>query len=277
MKLTNHEYANLFPMMPQADLERLAKDIAENGLMEPVITLDGKILDGRNRYAACEIADVPPLFLEYGGTDPLAFVVSHNLNRRHLDESQRGMIAGKIANMPHGGQAYSPPKSDGSIDPSVPKGKSNSEAAALMNVSTATVKRAKRVIANAIPSLQDMVETSEIPVSAAALVAALPAEQQRKIVSGGISGVKEAAKKLRTPKPSQTQQGGSLKNLDLDAQELDSSQAESRVAKSIPDDADRLWALAKTDLDKILRQDKSRVRVLNKIIEYCQSRLSENK
>ena len=34
---------------------------------------------------------------------PLTFVVSKNLLRRHLDESQRTVIAAKIATMAHGG------------------------------------------------------------------------------------------------------------------------------------------------------------------------------
>ena len=62
------------------------------------------------------------------------------------------MIAAKIANRGHGGDR----KRDeikGSIEPL----KSNSEAAELMNVSKETVKRAKKVINNAVPVLQSMV------------------------------------------------------------------------------------------------------------------------
>ena len=74
------------------------------------------------------------------------------LHRRHLSESQRGMIAATIANMGHGGDR----KSD-EIKGAIAPLKSNSEAAELMNVSKDTVKRAKRVINNAVPVLQSMV------------------------------------------------------------------------------------------------------------------------
>lgn len=51
----------------------------------------------------------------------------------------------------------------------------------------------------------------------------------------------------------------------------------TRSPKWTPDDADRLWLLAKQDLNKILPTDKSRERVLNEIIAYAQARIESNK
>jgi hypothetical protein len=47
--------------------------------------------------------------------------------------------------------------------------------------------------------------------------------------------------------------------------------------KWIPDDAARLWLIAKTDLDKILPNDKSRERVMREVIAYAQSRIDKKK
>lgn len=89
----------------------------------------------------------------------LAFVVSHNLHRRHMDESQRAMVAAKIANMPHGG-AYN----GGNVDSSIDESKmTQPKAAKLMNVSVPSITRAKKVITSAIPILQDMVESGDVP------------------------------------------------------------------------------------------------------------------
>lgn len=44
-----HEYAALFPMATDAELQEMAADIRKHGLVCPIITLDGKVLDGRNR------------------------------------------------------------------------------------------------------------------------------------------------------------------------------------------------------------------------------------
>jgi hypothetical protein len=87
-----HPYAELFPLMDEAALQELADDIGQNGLQQPIWTLDGQILDGRNRWKACRIANVECKAVEYEGDDPLGFVVSLNLHRRQLTPSQRAMI-----------------------------------------------------------------------------------------------------------------------------------------------------------------------------------------
>ena len=131
---------------------------------------------------------------EYVGDDPLGFIISHNLTRRHLDEGQRGSVAAKIANLKEGNPTGSNQhKSANRPIGLVPK-ISQSQAAAMMNVSVRTVRRAKDVMDKGEPELQEMVESGEIPVSAAARVAALPKPAQRRAISGGVAGVKEAAR-----------------------------------------------------------------------------------
>jgi len=94
-----HEIADTFPLLEGKEFHSLCRDIASNGLLEPIWTYQGKILDGRNRYRACVAVGVEPQFREYNGDNPLSFVISLNLKRRHLNESQRAVIASKLANM----------------------------------------------------------------------------------------------------------------------------------------------------------------------------------
>ena len=89
-----HPAAAIFPMMADVELAALADDIKANGQREPVELLDGAILDGRNRYAACELAGVEPCFrtLEHVES-PIHYVLSKNLHRRHLTTGQKASIA----------------------------------------------------------------------------------------------------------------------------------------------------------------------------------------
>ena len=95
-----HEIANIFPMMTGDDYNALKDDIEANGLIESVVIYEGKILDGRNRYRACKELDFGLTTMgvdTYDGDDPVGYVTSKNLIRRHLDISQRAMAAAKIA------------------------------------------------------------------------------------------------------------------------------------------------------------------------------------
>ncbi len=52
-----HPLANLFPLIDGAEFDDLVADISEHGLHEAIVVFENKILDGRNRFRACEAAD----------------------------------------------------------------------------------------------------------------------------------------------------------------------------------------------------------------------------
>jgi ParB family chromosome partitioning protein len=89
-----HPAANLFPMMEGERFEALKNDMATHGQNEPIIMLGGMILDGRNRYRAVTELGMIPRLREYDGEqDPVDYVVSQNLFRRHLTSSQCALLA----------------------------------------------------------------------------------------------------------------------------------------------------------------------------------------
>jgi hypothetical protein len=95
-----HEVASLFPLMSGDEYESLKADIRANGLREHVWTYGGKVVDGRNRCRACEELGVDVITREWDGKGSLvAFVVSLNLHRRHLNQSQKAMIAAEMLPM----------------------------------------------------------------------------------------------------------------------------------------------------------------------------------
>lgn len=88
-----HPIADIFPLMSEPELKDLAEDIKANGLREPITIFEGKILDGRNRFRACEMVGVKPRMEEFRNGSPTAFVISLNLQRRHLTDSQKVAVA----------------------------------------------------------------------------------------------------------------------------------------------------------------------------------------
>lgn len=123
--------------MSGQDFNDLVADIKANGQHNPIITLDGEILDGRNRWEASKAAGIEDgdiWTVEFVRThDPLDFVISQNYRRRHLTQSQAAMVAAEIAKLQQGRKAA------GDATPSV------KEAADAMRVSASSVQAAKRV------------------------------------------------------------------------------------------------------------------------------------
>jgi DNA-directed RNA polymerase subunit F len=99
--LERHPLARTFPPMEAEDFNKLKHDIGENGLREPIVLHEGKILDGVHRYNACCDLGITPETKPYTGNDPLSFVISMNIHRRHLSpEKKREIIAQLLAAHP---------------------------------------------------------------------------------------------------------------------------------------------------------------------------------
>src|SRR5262249_10496295 len=86
-----HPAAAIFPMMDDAELNELAEDIRINGLNQPLVIQDGTLIDGRNRREACKRIEVVPATVELNGQDPVAYILSCNIRRRHMAKGQQAM------------------------------------------------------------------------------------------------------------------------------------------------------------------------------------------
>ncbi len=88
-----HRLANIFPMMRENKFQNLKADIGANGLIEPIVLFEGEILDGRNRYNACVELGIAPEVESYTGDDPYGYVLSMNIDRRHMGSGQAACSA----------------------------------------------------------------------------------------------------------------------------------------------------------------------------------------
>ncbi|MGE0290390.1 MAG: MT-A70 family methyltransferase [Bradyrhizobium sp.] len=184
-----HPFADLFPWIEGPAYKELVEDIRKNGVLEPIVFIGRQILDGRNRYMAARELGIEYPRVEYEGDDPLSFVIAKNLARRHLTESQRGMVAAKLAKLPKGVNQHT------AASANLP---TQTQAADMLNVSERTLRTAKVVEEHGSPELVAAVETGVVSVSAAADVATLPKEEQVEIVARGEKEILEAAKAIRS-------------------------------------------------------------------------------
>lgn len=225
MMYANHPAAEIFPMLPEHELRELAEDIRMHGLKCPVALFQNQIIDGRNRVAACRIAGVTPSFTVVSDiTSPATYVLSTNLRRRHLSESQRAMVGARVkplfeaearermlagrgsdgsggrgnhsANLRQGSDSDTTARTS----PRTDSGKAAAQAAAALHVSPRSVEAAARVVERGVPELVAAVERGDVSVSAAAEVSKLRPQAQAAVVTKGPKAiVQEAAAVRATP------------------------------------------------------------------------------
>lgn len=184
-----HKYANLFPLMDDDGITSLAQDIEKNGLLEPIWTYKGEILDGRNRFKACELAHVQPELKEYKGVDPLGFVVALNLMRRHMTPAQRAMLGAELKTV------YTERAKERMVDAhssdtfSGAEGDARDAAGTAVGVSGVYIDMAEQVKAKA-PEIVEDVLTGAIPLKQARALADVKTLSVRKRAAEEVRKVK---------------------------------------------------------------------------------------
>ncbi len=181
-ELKPHPMAELLPSMGAAEYAGLLEDIRENGLIEPIwIDSASRIIDGRHRYRACvELGREPITRHLETREDPLTFILSMNLHRRHLSVSQRSMLALRVKEtlLDQSDTRYTKGEDEGVTqaweNPGVNLplgseggGRKDEIAAAALGVSRKSVQYAQEVETSAIDEIQSLVREGELSVSAA--------------------------------------------------------------------------------------------------------------
>lgn len=94
-----HPFADAFPLIEGEEFAELVNDIKRQGQRQPIVLNHDKtvLIDGRNRYRACEAAGVDPVFEalpeRYTESMVLDYIISTNIERRHLNAGQKALIA----------------------------------------------------------------------------------------------------------------------------------------------------------------------------------------
>ena len=171
-KPLEYEYSELSTVFPsfQGDQEllELVESIKAEGLLEPIVSWQGKSVDGRHRHLACKEARVQPEYTHL--PDDWSFekvksrVVALNVLRRHLTAGQRALAAAALANMTIGGTGSN--QYEKSKSANLQNSTSVDTAANQLSVSPRYVSTAKN-IKNDTPDLAEKVNKGQMSLNAA--------------------------------------------------------------------------------------------------------------
>ena len=186
-----HDAAYLFPEMQEQEFAELKQDIGRNGLQMPILLYRGKVVDGRHRLRACTELGIVPRFEEMLAANDAAVnqaVLSINLHRRHLTESQRALVAARLTNSTIGTNQHTA----GAV--------SQQKVAEELGISVDSVLRGKKVLKNGVPELVEAVAAGKINISSAAKLAALAKEDQSQLNFDDIKAIQDASKAINKAK-----------------------------------------------------------------------------
>lgn len=177
------------------DFGALTADIKAHGLHDAIDIYQGQILDGRNRYRAMVESGIEiekrhfrAFHTEFYG-DPLDYVIAKNLKRRHLNESQRAMVADKLATMRQGARTDLPVSEPSANLPKVEApAVAQKTAAKALSISERALRHARATRCTGTPELIRAVERGKLAVSSAAQAARLAPDIQRRIAEEAESG-----------------------------------------------------------------------------------------
>lgn len=93
-----HPAARAFPLLEGEEFESFVQDIKAHGQQAPIVFHGEVLLDGRNRWRACNKLGIEPRSVQWegNGSSATAYVISANLRRRHLTPSQLATVAAEL-------------------------------------------------------------------------------------------------------------------------------------------------------------------------------------
>lgn len=174
----NPEYASLVSPLSDADYESLKQSISKHGLYSPiVINAQDEILDGHNRYRACQELGIEPTtevkFFD-DAEEEKVFVIEANLKRRQLSDIERIDLVRKLepleaelarkrqlAHLKSGGAPISP---SGSKEHDGDAGRVRDIMAEKAGVSPSTYYKGKMVLEQAPDEVREKVRSGEMTI-----------------------------------------------------------------------------------------------------------------
>ncbi len=190
---TNSPYGpevDIFNKMSDEEFKGLKRSIKENGLRDPIARQNGKIIDGRHRFKACQELGIQPTYIDLDASvSGIKYCVDKNLFRRHLSEFDKVEVAQKIGLLPIGSNQHT-----------AVAGRSQGDMAKLLNTSPDTMQRGNKILRNGSEELKAAVRAGNISVSVGAVLSDLPKDKQTLVAKGDVQSITKIATAMNIAK-----------------------------------------------------------------------------
>ena len=94
----NEKFKTLIPPLNKAEYAELEKSIRKEGCREPLVTWNGYLIDGHNRYDICTRLNIKYKVINMpfeSEEDAISWICSNQLGRRSISEETRKYLIGK--------------------------------------------------------------------------------------------------------------------------------------------------------------------------------------
>ena len=167
----------LIPPLTSEEFKQLERNILEEGIRDPLVTWNGILVDGHNRYRIATEYDIDFVTVEKEFADMNAvkeWMINNQFGRRNLNNYQRSVLALQLEDVFKakakenlkiygGNQHAAPPQISAKVQPI----ETRQEIAKVANVSHDTISKVKKIEATASPEIKAKVSTGEISINEA--------------------------------------------------------------------------------------------------------------
>ena len=168
----------LIPPLTSEEFKQLERNILEEGIRDPLVTWNGILVDGHNRYRIATEYDIDFVTVEKEFADMNAvkeWMINNQFGRRNLNNYQRSVLALQLEdvfkakakeNLVLSGENYGK-GTQISANPIIQKVETRQEIAKVANVSHDTISKVKKIEATASPEIKAKVSTGQISINEA--------------------------------------------------------------------------------------------------------------
>ena len=166
------ELESLIPPLSNEEFKQLERNILEEGIREPLITWNGILIDGHNRYRIAQEHDInyETLEKEFDNINRVKeWMINNQFGRRNLSNYQRSVLALQLEDV-FREKAKEKQKESGGAVPQIsakPPVETRQEIAKVANVSHDTIAKVKKIEAAATPEVKARLNTGTMSINEA--------------------------------------------------------------------------------------------------------------